>query len=172
MSKQYGTVSGCQLRFGTTTSCHVLIIEAQAFLAGEPPPPSTKAKMLHLHFFAQCRDPEKRELAPFVEREDAQCGIHRWQPHQCLRQLALIELVGKEYQELPHDHGKLLVKFANAGDTRRTNAMCSAKRLIPPCNARGNSGGAQHASTRTHGFWICECAWRTPRAPTSPFRRD
>ena len=61
--------------------------------------------MFHLDFFARCRAPGTRDLAPFPEHLESQCGIKSLarKPRQCLRQLASIELVGKENVDLPLD---------------------------------------------------------------------
>ena len=63
-----------------------------------------------------CRSPERRDLAPFPQHLDGQCRSHSFVPHQCLRQLALIELTESSYTDLPLDHGSLL------GEVRRVRA--------------------------------------------------
>ncbi len=78
--------------------------------APEPALGSADKKMLHPDFFAMCRAPETRDLSPFPGHLEGPCGISKpmWKPGQCLRQLALIKLAGKEYQDLPQDHDALL----------------------------------------------------------------
>ena len=79
--------------------------------------------MYHLDFFALRRAQETRDLAPFPERLDKQCAIKvpMWKPHTCLRQLALIELADKEYQDLSLDHAALL------GEVRSCRALAECK---------------------------------------------
>ena len=64
--------------------------------------------MRHYDFFAMCRSPEMRDLAPFPERLELQCRLQSFVPHQVVRQLALIELQNAEYCQLPLDHAALL----------------------------------------------------------------
>ncbi len=89
---------------------HQLLLDARAFLSGVPPPARAGGprKQLYVDFFASCSSPERRALAPFPELLDGQRGFATFVPHQCLRQLALIELVDMSYTDLPLDHGSLL----------------------------------------------------------------
>ena len=59
-------------------------------------------------FFAACRCPKRRLLEPFPAFESHQSHSRRFVPHQCLRQLALIEMVDSEYIDLPLDDAALL----------------------------------------------------------------
>jgi hypothetical protein len=93
---------------------HQLLLDAEAFLSGVSPP--ARPKQLYNDFFAMCRSPERRDLAPYPQHLDGQCRSHSFVPHQCLRQLALIELTESSYTDLPLDHGSLL------GEVRRVRA--------------------------------------------------
>ena len=68
-------------------------------------------------FFNACRDPDRRALAPWPASEDLQTGTSTFKPFQCLRHLALIEIVDKTFTDLPHDHNSLLQELA----THRAN---------------------------------------------------
>ena len=59
-------------------------------------------------FFNACRDPDKRALATWPASEELQTGTSTFKPFQCLRHLALIEIVDKTFTDLPHDHNTLL----------------------------------------------------------------
>ena len=61
------------------------------------------------NFFNACRDPDRCVLAPF----------------QCLRHLALIEMVDKMFTDLPHDHNSLLQELA----THRANEKAQCELL-------------------------------------------
>ena len=91
---------------------HQLLLDAGAFLSGVPPPARAAArrKQLYVDFFASCSSSERRALAPFPELLDGQRGFANFVPHQCLRQLALIELVDMSYTGLPLDHASLLAE--------------------------------------------------------------
>ena len=97
---------------------HQVLMDAEAFLSGVSPPAREGGpqRQLYDHFYASCRSPERRVLAPFPEHLDGQCRSGSFVPHQCLRQLALIELTESSYTDLPHDHGSLL------GEVRRVRA--------------------------------------------------
>ena len=89
--------------------CHIC---AGGYLDGVTPAASTNSgeKLLHLDFFAACRSPELRELAPFPKDLEPQCRLNNFAPFQCLRQLALIELVDKTLMDLPSTHVGLLIE--------------------------------------------------------------
>ena len=59
-------------------------------------------------FFAACRDAQQRCDLPHTASIDAQPPAGKFKPHQCARQLALIELRGTKYSDLPLDHAALL----------------------------------------------------------------
>ena len=48
-------------------------------------------RRLYSDFFASCGCPKRCLLEPFPALESQQCRSDRFVPHQCLRQLALIE---------------------------------------------------------------------------------
>ncbi len=110
----------------------------------EPTPGSADKKMRHLDFFAMCRAPGTRDLAPFPEHLKGQCGIKvpMWKPRVCLRQLALIELVDKEYQDLPLDHEVLL-----------SDARCC--RALAECKCELFSGRKEAAAQRLIQYFRC-----------------
>ena len=56
---------------------------------------------LYSDFFASCRSLERRMLEPYPARLDLQCRYGIFMPHQCLRQLALIELTNMTLQDIP-----------------------------------------------------------------------
>ncbi len=65
-----------------------------------------------------------------------------WKPHMCLRQLALVELVDKEYQDLPLDHGALL-----------SEARCC--RALEECECEAFSGVKEAAAQRLIQYIRC-----------------
>ena len=64
-------------------------------------------------FFNACRDPDRRALATWPASEELQTGTSTFKPFQCLRHLALIEMVDKTFTDLPHDHNTLLQELAS-----------------------------------------------------------
>ena len=68
-------------------------------------------------FFNACRDPDRRVLAPWPASEELQSGTPILKPSDCLRHVALIEMVDKTFTDLPHDHNALLRELA----THRAN---------------------------------------------------
>ncbi len=102
---------------------HRALLDADAVLHGlraEASVPSAK-KILKLEFFAMLRDPLRRDAAPYPQHLASQCGLGKgFLPHQCLRQLALIQMPGEVYQGLPLDHARLL---ANVVDCCRSETL-------------------------------------------------
>ena len=98
---------------------HQSFLDVDAFLGGAAQPASRVdcKKRLFLDFFATCRSPEERVLAPFPKDLEQQCRSGNFAPYQCLRQLALIELVDQTLTDLPFAHDALLTEI------RRCRAM-------------------------------------------------
>ena len=71
-------------------------------------------RRLFSDFFASCGCPKRRLLEPFPAVESQQCRSERFVPHQCLRQLALIEMPNSDYIDLPLDHAALRCAIQDA----------------------------------------------------------
>ena len=78
---------------------------------------ASPGKQTFTDFFNACRDRDRRVLAPWPASEELQTGTLTLKPFQCLRHLALIEMVDKTFTDLPHDHNTLLQELA----THRAN---------------------------------------------------
>ena len=89
---------------------HVLLDDIRRFLSDATHLACRAAprKQHILDFFNACRDPARRALAPWPASEELQTGTSIFKPFQCLRHLALIEIVDKTFTDLPHDHNTLL----------------------------------------------------------------
>ena len=98
---------------------HVLLDDIRHFLSDRTHLACRAApgKQLFTDFFNACRDPDRRVLAPWPASEELQTGTSTFKPFQCLRHLALIEMVDKTFTDLPHDHNTLLQELA----THRAN---------------------------------------------------
>ena len=84
--------------------------EVDAWSDGGPHPADTAVaqRRTYTDFFAACCCTKLRLLEPFPALEGQQCRSGGFVPHQCLRQLALIEMVNSDYIDLPLDHAALL----------------------------------------------------------------
>ena len=107
---------------------HELILDIQDFVtSGEYRTRKVGPERPHyVTFFAALRSPEQRVCAPYPQDLHLQPGTHTYRPFQCLRQLALIELVGVKYTELPKDHSDLVQRVSSGGQVRFVNAGCLA----------------------------------------------
>ena len=109
--------------------CHRLLLEINAFLRGEALPHHMRgAKLTYSEFFAACASKsgdasQSDALMPFPAHLAEQCGFGVFSPGQCLRQLALIIAVDKQYTDLPLDHGALLKEMRRCIDNE--SVQCS-----------------------------------------------
>ena len=65
-------------------------------------------------------------MRPYPENVKAQCGSGSFGPHQCIRHLALIELVDHTLADLPLSHDSLLKEI----HARRQDEACQCRVLI------------------------------------------
>ena len=93
---------------------HVLLDDIRRFLKDSThlARRAVAGKQPYIDFFTACRDPHRRELAPWPTSEELQTGTSTFKPFHCLRHLALIEMVDKTFTDLPPDHNTLLQELA------------------------------------------------------------
>ena len=89
---------------------HELLQDVADFLSGaeQPAVASTPSKRLYIDFVTACRSLEEHALQPSPNSVRAECRSGSLGPHQCTRQLALIELPDKTLGDLPLSHESLL----------------------------------------------------------------
>ena len=86
---------------------HAVHEEVCDCLSGDTHPIQPK-KRLFIDFYSGCRSAEQRRYEPFQTSCEWQTSSGPYRPFQCLRLLALIELVDTPFWKLPHDHNRLL----------------------------------------------------------------
>ena len=92
---------------------HVLLDDIRRFLSEGTHLARRAAPKKQLYIdFNDCRDPDRRMLAPWPASEELQAGTSTFKPFHCLRHLALIEMVDKTFTDLPLDHNTLLQELA------------------------------------------------------------
>ena len=106
---------------------HQLLQDVADFQGGaeQPALSSTPSKSLHADLFARARSLENKAVNPCPENVKAQCGSGSFGPHQCIRQLALIELVDHTLADLPLSHDSLLKEI----HARRQDEACQCRVL-------------------------------------------
>ena len=115
-SSQQTTKTQCKTPVGVLCYdlAHELLMEMRRARdgAGAAPRAAHAREQQFMDFFANCRDGDKRGRLPFPDSLDGQRGVHGFKPHQCVRQLALIELSDAKYADLPLDHAALLERVS------------------------------------------------------------
>ncbi len=93
----------------------IALEDLDAWTSGDTHPAYTTGSQQRLYndFFSACRSPQRRLLEPFSELLHNPCRSRNFKPHQCLRQLALIELKGTDYMNLPLRYDALLTLIEN-----------------------------------------------------------
>ncbi len=96
------------------------------------------AKRSRIDFFAACRSPVKRLLEPFPLEVNTQFQFNGFAPHQCLRQLALIELDDIDYIHLPLEHDPFLeaIKIARIAENLQCNLLSEMHEAAIQCLIR------------------------------------
>jgi hypothetical protein len=86
-------------------------------------------------FFAACRSPVKRLLEPFPLDVNTQFQFNAFAPHQCLRQLALIELEDIDYIHLPLEHNTFLeaINVARMAENLQCNLLSEMHEAAIQC---------------------------------------
>ena len=86
---------------------HAVHKEVRHFLSGDTHP-ALPHRRTFIEFYSACRSKEQRRYAPFQIACEWQTSSGPYRPFQCLRLLALIELVDTPFWKLPHDDSRLL----------------------------------------------------------------
>lgn len=82
-------------------------------------------KGLYYDFFTSCSSAEKRDFEPYPEKLRFRSSLPHFKPFDCLRQLALIECVGQDFDDLPPEDEELL----SAIHSRRANESSTCRVL-------------------------------------------
>ena len=86
---------------------HSVHKEVRHYLHGDAQAAQTHRRSF-IEFYSACRSVEQRLCEPFQPPCEWQTSSGLFRPFQCLRLLALIELVNIPFWELPHDDNKVV----------------------------------------------------------------